>query len=49
MSVIATCLLCHVQQMILETPVEDWPVVDCLLSWHSDGFPLHKAQVWQHG
>jgi len=31
---------------ILEKPVEEWPCCDCLLSWHSDGFPLHKAQSY---
>ncbi|KAI8107858.1 hypothetical protein M9435_002885 [Picochlorum sp. BPE23] len=31
---------------ILNTPVEDWPVVQCLLSWHSGGFPLNKAQKY---
>lgn len=29
---------------ILNSPVEDWPVCQCLLSWHSEGFPLKKAQ-----
>ena len=28
---------------ILNKPVEEWPVVDCLLSWHSEGFPLKKV------
>jgi len=23
--------------------VENWPVVDCLISFHSKGFPLDKA------
>jgi hypothetical protein len=27
-------------------PVEEWPLCDCLLSWHSDGFPLRKAQAY---
>ena len=31
---------------ILNAPVADWPAVDCLLSWHSDGFPLKKAQQY---
>jgi len=31
---------------ILNTPVEGWPIVQCLLSWHSEGFPLHKAQEY---
>jgi len=33
-------------QMITEQPVEKWPACDCLLSWHSDGFPLKKAQAY---
>lgn len=33
-------------QVILEEPVERWPRVDALLSWHSDGFPLRKAQAY---
>lgn len=31
---------------ILNKPVEEWPVVQCLLSWHSGGFPLAKAQAY---
>lgn len=31
-------------QLILNSPVEEWPLVDALLSWHSDGFPLARAQ-----
>ncbi|KAL6771291.1 VIP1 [Auxenochlorella protothecoides x Auxenochlorella symbiontica] len=31
---------------ILNAPVEDWPVVGCLLAWHSEGFPLKKAQQY---
>lgn len=28
---------------MFQEPVEDWPVVDCLISFHSKGFPLDKA------
>ena len=28
---------------ILNKPVSEWPHCECLLSWHSDGFPLAKA------
>ncbi len=28
---------------ILGKPVTEWPTCDCLLSWHSDGFPLAKV------
>ena len=31
---------------ILNKPIEEWPRCDCLLSWHSDGFPLRKAQAY---
>lgn len=33
-------------QVILEKPTEEWADVDCLLCWHSDGFPLKKAQEY---
>ena len=28
---------------ILNKPISEWPTCECLLSWHSDGFPLIKA------
>ena len=28
---------------ILNKPVTEWPTCECLLSWHSDGFPLAKV------
>ncbi len=31
---------------ILNKPVSEWPLCDCLLSWHSDGFPLHKVRPY---
>nr|XP_046478806.1 inositol hexakisphosphate and diphosphoinositol-pentakisphosphate kinase 2 isoform X4 [Neodiprion pinetum] len=31
------------EEVILKEPVEDWPIVDCLISFHSKGFPLDKA------
>lgn len=31
---------------IFEKPVEDWPIVDCLISFYSEGFPLEKAQQY---
>ncbi|KAG7675237.1 hypothetical protein Ndes2526B_g08103 [Nannochloris sp. 'desiccata'] len=33
-------------ETILHEKIEDWPIVTCLLSWHSDGFPLKKAQAY---
>lgn len=29
--------------MILEDPIEVWPIVECFISFYSDGFPLNKA------
>lgn len=31
------------EQMILEDPIESWPIVESLISFFSDGFPLYKA------
>jgi len=31
------------EQVILTKPIEEWPVCDCLISFHSKGFPLDKA------
>ncbi|XP_055914305.1 inositol hexakisphosphate and diphosphoinositol-pentakisphosphate kinase isoform X15 [Eupeodes corollae] len=31
------------EDVILKEPVEQWQIVDCLISFHSKGFPLEKA------
>lgn len=33
-------------QTVLHKTVDDWPNCDCLLSWHSEGFPLKKAALY---
>ncbi|CAL8092243.1 unnamed protein product [Orchesella dallaii] len=31
------------EETILKLPIEEWPLCDCLISFHSKGFPLDKA------
>ncbi|CAL8280349.1 unnamed protein product [Gadus morhua 'NCC'] len=35
------------EDVILNEPVEDWPHCDCLISFHSKGFPLDKAVAYE--
>ena len=34
------------ETVILKQPVENWPICDCLISFHSKGFPLDKAVAY---
>lgn len=31
------------EEVVLNEPVEHWPLCDCLISFHATDFPLHKA------
>ncbi|AES77306.2 putative phosphotransferase with a phosphate group as acceptor [Medicago truncatula] len=33
-------------KVILEEPIESWPIVDCLIAFHSSGYPLEKAEAY---
>jgi inositol hexakisphosphate/diphosphoinositol-pentakisphosphate kinase len=34
------------QDLILNVPVNNWPICDCLISFYSKDFPLKKAQEY---
>ncbi|XP_052464791.1 inositol hexakisphosphate and diphosphoinositol-pentakisphosphate kinase 2 isoform X7 [Carassius gibelio] len=35
------------EEVVLNEPVENWPLCDCLISFHSKGFPLDKAVAYK--
>ena len=39
-------ILIFSETMILNEPVEEWPICDCLIAFFSMGFPLEKALAY---
>ncbi|KAK3227754.1 hypothetical protein Dsin_007616 [Dipteronia sinensis] len=33
-------------KVILEDPIESWPICDCLIAFYSNGYPLDKAEAY---
>ena len=40
-------ILIFKEEVILQQEVEDWPIVDVLISFFSSGFPLDKAIAYK--
>lgn len=34
------------EDVILNSPIQDWPQCDCLIAFHSTGFPLDKVNMY---
>ncbi|XP_074573477.1 inositol hexakisphosphate and diphosphoinositol-pentakisphosphate kinase VIP2-like isoform X2 [Curcuma longa] len=33
-------------KVIIEDPIESWPICDCLIAFYSSGYPLQKAEMY---
>ena len=34
------------EKTILEEPIENWPICDCLIAFYSNGFPIEKTMKY---
>jgi len=39
-------IIIFLETMIVNDPIEEWPICDCLLAFFSMGFPLMKAVAY---